>query len=64
MSFWRELIILTVVVVSASAIIGSLLEIAVLQIYPNIDPGELHGRVALVLTCLTVLATVWWFRRR
>jgi hypothetical protein len=63
MSFWREIIILTVVAVIASAIFGNLLEIAVLQIYPNIDPGELHIRVALVLICLTVLGTVWWFRR-
>ena len=64
MSFWHELVILTVVMVSASAILGMLLEISVLQIYPDIDPGELHGRVALVLTCLTVLGVVWWYRRR
>jgi len=40
-----------------------LLGFAVSLVYPNSDPGELQGRVALVLICLTVLGVVWWVRR-
>jgi len=46
MSFWREIIVVLVVVTVASAIIGKLLELAVLQVYPSIDPVELYGRVS------------------
>jgi hypothetical protein len=63
MSFWRELIVLTAVVLIASAILGSLLALAVTQMYPDIDSNELHGRVNAVIMCLTVLGFVWYYRR-
>jgi hypothetical protein len=63
MSFWREPIVLTAVVLIASAILGSLLALAVTQMYPDIDPDELHGRVNAVITRLTVLGFVWYYRR-
>ena len=63
MSFGRKFAILLVVVVIASAILGKLLELAVLQVHPSIDPVELSWRVTLVLTCLTVLLGLVWFRR-
>jgi|SRR5215813_13678681 len=53
-----------IVATVASAILGSLLTAAVLQMYPDIDPGELFGRVNLVLALLTVLGMVWYFRRK
>jgi hypothetical protein len=63
MSFGRKFAILLVVVVIASALLGKLLELAVLQIHPSIDTAELYWRVSLVLTCLTVLLGLVWFRR-
>ena len=63
MNPWRAFIIVLVVVVIASALLGKLLEHAVLQVYPSIDPGELYLRVSLVLTCLTVLLGLVCFRR-
>ena len=63
MNPWRAFIIVLVVVVIASALLGKLLELAVLQVHPSIDPGELYWRVSLVLTCLTVLLGLVWFRR-
>jgi hypothetical protein len=64
MSFGRKFAILFVVVVTASAILGKLLELTVLEVYPSIDPIELYVRISLVLTCLTVLlGMVFWFGR-
>jgi len=58
----REVIILLIVVTVASVMLGQLLGFAVSLVYPDIDPGDLQGRVALVLTCVAVLGIVWWFR--
>ena len=55
----REVIILLIVVTVASVMLGQLLGFAVSLVYPDIDPGELQGRVALVLMCVTVLGIVW-----
>jgi hypothetical protein len=63
MSFWRDLIVLTAVVLIASLIVGNLLALAVTQMYPDIELEELHGRVNAVLACLTVLGLVWHYRR-
>jgi hypothetical protein len=63
MSFWRELVILVVVVIVASAIVGKLLQLAVLQIYPDADPAELYWKINTVLVCLTGLGVFWWLRR-
>ena len=63
MSFWRDLIVLTAVVLIASLILGNLLAFAVTQVYPDIEPEELHGRVNAVLACLTMLGLVWYYRR-
>jgi len=62
MSFWRELIVLTAVVLIASVILGNLLALAVTQMYPDIDPDELRGRINVVLACLTVLGLFWYYR--
>jgi hypothetical protein len=64
MGFWREFIVILVVVTIASVILGKLLSLAVRQIYPDIDPGELFERVSIVLTLLIVLGMVWYFRRK
>ena len=64
MSFWQEFPIILVVVFIASVILGNLLAAAVLQMYPDIDPGELHERISFVLTCVNVLGLVWWVRRK
>jgi len=64
MGFWREFIILLVVVTVASVILGKLLSLAVRQMYPDIDPTELFERVNIVLTLLIVLGMVWYFRRK
>ena len=63
MSFGRKFAILLVVVAIASAILGKLLELTVLEVYPTIDPIELYVRISLVLTCLTVLLGLVLFRR-
>jgi len=59
----REVIILLIVVTVASMMLFQLLGFAVSLVYPDIDAGEFHSRVALVLICLTVLGVVWWVRR-
>jgi type III secretory pathway component EscS len=64
MTFWNALIILTVAVLIASAIIGQVLAFAVMQVHPDIDPGELNWRIKLVLTCMAVLGMVWWYPRQ
>ena len=43
MGFWRELIILLIMATVASVILGTLLSLAVTQMYPDIDPIELYG---------------------
>jgi len=64
MNFWRAFTIFFFVAITASAILGKLLELTVLEVYPNIDPDELYVRIGLVLTCLTVLlGMVFWFGR-
>ena len=63
MKFWREFAVFFFVVVIASAILGKLLELTVLEVYPTIDPIELYVRISLVLTCLTVLLGLVLFRR-
>ena len=64
MKFWREFAVFFFVVVIASAILGKLLELTVLEVYPSIDPIEHYVRISLVLTCLTVLlGMVFWFGR-
>jgi hypothetical protein len=50
-------------VLIASLILGNLLALAVTQMYPDIEPDELHGRVNAVLACLTALGLVWYYRR-
>src|SRR5215470_11762886 len=55
----RDVITLLIVVAVASVMLFELLGFAVSLVYPDSDPGELHGRVALVLVCLTVLGVVW-----
>ena len=60
----REVLTLLIVVTVASVMLFQLLGFAVSLVYPDIDAGEIHSRVALVLTCLTVLGVVWWHRGR
>ena len=59
----RDVITVLIVVTVAGVMLFELLGFAVSLVYPNSDPGELQGRVALVLICLTVLGVVWWVRR-
>ena len=48
MNPWRAFIIILVLVVIASALLGKLLEFAVLEVHPSIDPAELSWRVSLI----------------
>ena len=59
----RDVITLLIVVAVASVMLFELMGFAVSLVYPDIDAGELHSRVAVVLICLTVLGVVWWVRR-
>ena len=63
MKLWSKFAILLAVAIIASVFLGKLLELAVLQIYPSIDPIELDARISLVLSALAVLGLVLWFRR-
>jgi hypothetical protein len=64
MSLWRETVLLTLVVLILNAGLGKLLALAVTAMHPDIDPGELYGRINFVLTCATVLGLVWYYRRK
>jgi NADH:ubiquinone oxidoreductase subunit K len=64
MSLWRDVILLTAVVLILNAAAGNLLALAVTQVYPDIDPTELYVRIIAVLTCATALGFMWWYRRK
>jgi len=55
--------VLAAVVLIVSALLGNLFALAVTQIYPDIDPDEVHGHVNAVLSYLTGLGFVWYYRR-
>jgi hypothetical protein len=54
MSFWRDVILVTAVVLILNAIVGNL---------PDIDSNELFVRIIAVLTCATALGFMWWYRK-
>ena len=56
--------VLIAVVFVGTITVGRLLSLAVLAIYPDIDPIELHGRVGIVLTLGALLLCFYWFLHR
>ena len=64
---WRDLGYIlgwVAAVTVVTVVLAKLLELAVLQVYPDINPDVLQSKLSMVMAPLTALFCIWWFRRR